>query len=269
LPWLVIVAVPLAAAVAAGLYFYGKDSADSGAVRFELAKAGIGLFAVAIFGGAVAAAFRSLDERRQEARRIDEYRAATAVELWEAYHRIKAVRRLLLVAGFDQEARKLSAEQGAVFHARMETLNDAQLTLEKLNRNVSGQARVFEPHTKLIGGRLHKAESYVNQCIDAWEQRGRLVQEGMDLAELRASNKDQDPSHRDPYAHLRGFLGPARDELGLKWNVSRPVKEAADLIQALRFGGGRELRQKLAKRDAKAAGASRPEPEQTDADGQA
>lgn len=81
----------------------------------ELAKGGITLFAIAILGGALAAAFRSLDERRQEARRIDEYRAATADELWDAYHSIKAVRRLLVVAGFAEAKGRLSGRSAKRF----------------------------------------------------------------------------------------------------------------------------------------------------------
>jgi hypothetical protein len=234
-PWRVVGAVVAAAAVAVVLFLYGRaGAADSADVRFELAKAGITLFAVAILGGAVAAAFRALDDRRQEARRIDAYRAATADQLWDVYHEIKAARRLLFVAGFDRASGVLSAAQVAAFHERMTSLNEAQLNLEKLKRIVSGQPRVFDPHTRHLRRYLRQAERYVNRCIGAWEDRGCLVQEGKELAALFASEEPD-----DKFAHLRGFLGPGGGRLGIKHNVSRPVEKAAELIQTLRFGAGR------------------------------
>jgi hypothetical protein len=241
-PWVVIVVVGGALLTAIVLFAIGARVADDRhELGVELAKGGITLFAIAILGGALAAAFRSLDERRQEARRIDEYRAATADELWDAYHSIKAVRRLLVVAGFAEAKGRLSAAQCEAFHARMETLNDAQLTLEKLIRNVSGQPRVFDPHTDLITACLDVAESYLNKCIDAWEERGRDVRARSSLVNLKARDRVRE-NHDDPFVHLNGFLGPARATYGLKHNVSELVEKAAELIQALRFVSARELR---------------------------
>lgn len=79
------------AAVAVAMIVAGKSGSDDFAL--ELAKAGLQLLVVAIFGGAVSQAFRSLDAHREELRRIDAYRAATVDKLFDAYHQVKAVRR--------------------------------------------------------------------------------------------------------------------------------------------------------------------------------
>jgi hypothetical protein len=153
-----------AVAVAVGLITVGSIWA-SGDVPLEAAKAGLQLLAVAIFGGAVAAAFRWLeayrDEQRrteaasrveqrrceaasrEEERRLDDYRAARVAELWDAYNRIKTVRRALRAAGFAAPSGKLTDEQIAVFRTRMVELNDAQLSLEKLVKLINGQKDVF------------------------------------------------------------------------------------------------------------------------------
>jgi hypothetical protein len=52
--------------------------------------------------------------------------------LWDAYNRIKTVRRALRAAGFAAPSGKLTDEQIAAYHRRMVELNDAQLSLEKL-----------------------------------------------------------------------------------------------------------------------------------------
>jgi len=254
-PWLAI-ATFLAAAVLAGvLIFVGK--ASSGDLSFELSKAGIQLLAIVIFGGAVAAAFRSLDARREDLRRLDAYRAATVDELLDAYHRIKAVRRALRASGFDQQdsesvsaeqcaayhgvkavrralracgfdkldSERVSAEQSADFRARMEALNDAQLALEKLAQIVHDEKRVFGAHHACIARLIRKAEKYVGNVIKDWEEHGRNVQAGADLAEVTR-----------PLTRLKAFLGGAYDDEGIKRDLSEPIYVAASLIQSLRFG---------------------------------
>jgi hypothetical protein len=96
------VAAWVVAAVAVAMIAIGLVAADgkSGGIWFELARTGLGVLAIAILGGATAASFRSREAHRESLHRRDEYRAAFVGELWEAYHRIKAVRRALRAAGF-------------------------------------------------------------------------------------------------------------------------------------------------------------------------
>jgi hypothetical protein len=173
----------------------------------------------------VAAAFRVLDERRQDRRLLDEYRAASAGELIDAYHRIKAVRRTLRAIGFRPTASgTLSAEQSGRFQRQMELLNDAQLTLERVKRDVEHQRPVFKDLGALILKELDVAEGYVNHVIRDWENRGTTVVAGANVSWIMAS-----------LGNLRSFLLSAGDDEGLKQNVSEPILEAARLIHSLRL----------------------------------
>jgi hypothetical protein len=228
----------------------------------ELVKTGLQIVAVVVVGSAVAAAFRARSERRDDERRIDEYLATKVNELWAAYHRIKAVRRTLRAAGFHkrQAGRRLNATQHSRFHAQMRVLNDAQLTLEQLVREISGQRQIFGRHADCVVWLLGRAEHYVNDVIGDWEKHGWEVEEGIDFAALADG-----PDHKgDPtLRHLNKFLGEARPDAdsvpegathpaadcaaadrqphkgrdwhGIKAGVSIPIERAAELIQATRF----------------------------------
>jgi hypothetical protein len=222
----------------------------------ELIKTGLQIAVVVVLGSAVAAAYRTRVERRDHERRIDEYRVATLNDLWAAYHQIKAVRRMLRAHGFDrpQRGRLLDAKQSAAFHAQMDVLNDAQLTLERLVREISGQKELFGLHGDCVAYLLGRAEHYVNGVIGDWEEHGLEVQEGTDFATL-----GDEPDSNRRLRHLRRFLGSARPDAddvpagsthpaadcqsherrdwhGIKAGVSIPIERAAELIQAARLG---------------------------------
>jgi hypothetical protein len=246
LPWWL--APVVAAAVAVAFIAFGAIfTSESGDLWFELGKAGVQLLAIVVLGSAVAAAFRVLDdrregrrigaseqreedrklaaERREERRLLDEYRAGIAAELVDAYHRIKAVRRTLRAIGFGPTASgTLSTEQRTDFRRQMELLNDAQLTLEKVKRDVEGQPPVFEHLGQPIWEKVDRAERYVNQVIGDWEDPGTKVEVDADLSSIMAS-----------LGNLRSFLLSAGDDEGLKQNVSEPILEAARLIHSLRL----------------------------------
>ena len=58
-------------------------------------KAGLGVLAIAVLGGVTAAAFRQRDREREHESRKDDERAKFVSDLWDAYHKVKAVRREL------------------------------------------------------------------------------------------------------------------------------------------------------------------------------
>jgi hypothetical protein len=229
----VIPFVAVALAVAVAFIALGASyTSHPGDLWFELAKAGMQLFAVGILGAVVAAALRILDDHRQDRRRRDEYRAETAGELLDAYHRIKAVRRKLRAAGFRSPGwGTVSAEQSADFRAQMDLLDDAQLALEKVARDVKAQPGVFQPHQVVIGSKIRQAEQYVHDVISDWEKHGQEVKTGADLSSVMGS-----------FGHFSQFLGRAEDgdlrkgdEEEFKAKVSQ-LPGAASLIHSLRLG---------------------------------
>lgn len=227
IPWSVIAIFLFALLVAVVLFSVGaaNSTSRSADVWFEATKAGLQLGAIVILGGAVAWAFRALDQSREDRRRLDEYLGAVADELWDAYRQVKAVRRKLLAAGFRQPASgTVSAEQSAEFRAQIDVLIDAQLTLEKLKRGVETQPSLYSPDDTGIRSLLRDAEDYVNKVIATWEHHGNEIKAGADLDQVTKLE------------NLQPFLGPARAPEGLKVKLSKPVEHAAARIQSLRFG---------------------------------
>lgn len=225
------------AAVAVAMIVAGESGSDD--LSLELAKSGLQLLVVAIFGGAVSQAFRSLDAHREELRRIDAYRAATVDKLFDAYHQVKAVRRALRAAGFyEGTAPTITASHSSEFHARMALLNDAQLALERLNKDVMAHHVAFGANREVTAGLIRAAENYVKKVVSDWEKYGTKVSDG---AEFRAVT--------DPLRNLTRFLGrSSRDTGGIKL-LSDPIYEAVDRIQSLRFGADpSNARQRRAER---------------------
>jgi hypothetical protein len=204
-----------------------KSASSSNDLWFEAAKAGTQLVAIVILGGSVTWAFRSLDARREDDRRLDEYLGATVNELWDAYHRVKAVRRTLRASGFGPlplaEDSQLSAQQSTEFRAQMDILVDEQLLLTKLWRNVVTQPALYHPKGPQISSLLETAKGYINDVITDWERHGQDIQEGADLEQLTHLTKLQD------------FLALSWKG-GVREYLADPVEEAAAQIQSLRFG---------------------------------
>jgi hypothetical protein len=71
-PWSAVLVFLGALLVAGGAIWLGVSNASSGSdLWFEAAKSGLQLLAIVVLGGAVAWAFRQLDARREEGRRLD------------------------------------------------------------------------------------------------------------------------------------------------------------------------------------------------------
>jgi hypothetical protein len=230
LVYAIFAAVALIAIVlfAAGAAF----STSRGDLPFEVAKAGVQLFAIVLLGGAATFAFGELNDRREQRREIaaeareerralDAYRAEVAGELIGAYHRVKAVRRTLRAAGFEPPvSATLTVEQRAEFWEQLKLLNACQLTLEKVSRDIEGQPGVYGEDHASIKKEIDRVEDHVNKIIANWEEYGRTFTVDADLATIMA-----------PMKSLRSFLLGAR----VKDYVANPISDAARRIHALRL----------------------------------
>jgi hypothetical protein len=230
--------------VAVVLFVVGAILTSSrGDLPFEVAKAGVQLFAIVLLGGTATFAFgelngrreqrreiaaearderRKLDaEAREERRRLDAYRAEVAGELIGAYHRVKAVRRTLRAAGFEPPVSgTLTVEQRTEFWEQLKLLNACQLTLEKVSRDIKGQPEVYGEDSAFIKREVDNVEHHVNEIIADWEKQGRGFIVGADLGTIMA-----------PADRLRSFLLGAR----VKEDVANPIADAAVRIHALRL----------------------------------
>jgi hypothetical protein len=232
IPWSVILVFAGGLVTSFFLIGYGvaNTSERSSDVWFEVAKAGFQLFAVILVGGATAWAFRRLDDLREDRRRRDEYLATVASDLWTAYLGVKAVRRALRAAGFGRSGSEpIEDDQFEEFKRQMDLLADPRATFERLVADVETQPALYQPIAEPIGVQLGAAERYVAGVMKNWEYEGTKVKVGSRLDE------DQD------LQQLRLFLDHAYSKGGLKEKLSRPVENAALLIQALRFERHREL----------------------------
>gem|GEM_PF-5343828 len=207
---------------------------------FEAAKAGLQLGVVVIVGAVVGYALRYLEAEREEARRreeaerqerrrLDEYRLSLARDLLAAYNDVKAVRRTLRAFGFASTDRgiELTADQVAEFRKQMNSLIEAQLSLEMVKREIQGQDRVFDADAPGLVKRLSDAEGYVSDVIHDWETYGTAIDVNRDAYDAMSNFKQ-----------LQGFLAPAKDPTSkFKCSLSDPLDEAAAVIRQHHLAG--------------------------------
>ena len=219
------IAIAVVVALAAACIGFWRAGGANAGVWWEIGKAGLGVLAIAVLGGVTAAAFRQREREREHESRKDDERAKFVSELWDAYHKAKAVRRELTGAGikmllledrrdFDEQQRETLAEQ-------MGDLNDAQLIVEKLIRTVRRERReVFtrseDPHLD-YGDRLllllTVAEKYVRKVLNNWEEQFQ-----------------PDEKYR---GRMLGFLDKADKPLGLN-RMTVALERTADIVYSLR-----------------------------------
>jgi hypothetical protein len=238
IPWLVIPVflVALSLAVAAIWVGASHSTSRSADLWYEVTKAGLQLFAIALVGGAVAWAFKILDGRREDRRRRDEYLGAVADQLWDAYLLVKAVRRALRAAGFGPLASEgtvsaaLTEEQVKDFREQMDLLSEAQTTFEKLKAGVRTQPTLYHPVHADVLAKVTAAEKYVSDVMEVWEKDSGKIKLGADLSKVTG------------FENLELYLNHAWVSGGLKEKMSYPVEDAALLIQSLRFERPRALK---------------------------
>jgi hypothetical protein len=182
--------VILGLALAIALVVFGAKMAPKLRDQFwiEIAKAGAQLGIISIIGGGIALALRlleslrqedraHLESRREERRILNEYRLNVLRDVTTSYNRIKAVRRTLRAFGFRAPASPLTPDQVTEFRSQMKSLNEAQLALERLKREVKVQSDSF-CEAEQIRQELETAEKYINHVIEDWEQHAVNVVAG-------------------------------------------------------------------------------------------
>jgi hypothetical protein len=163
---------------------------------FEAAKAAVAVLPLAFFGVIVADLVRRRDAKRdqddhaREAQRDldrnrDEYRRQFLNNVVVSYNRVKGVRRSLRAAGFGLAVSgKLSADQLGRIDSEMASLNEAQLDLERMKREVEGRSDVLT-RAPLIFRALETLEIYANGPIKDWESGRSKLRQGVDVNVLK------------------------------------------------------------------------------------
>ncbi len=220
--WIAVVLI-LGAAIAVALVLWARSHLPSEKrpdLWFEVAKAGVQLGVVAVLGGLVALALRSVDAAREDRRSVREYRLSILHDLLDAYNGIKTARRTLRAFGLQMpQSGSLSAGQIAEYRSQSRSLMEIQLSLEKIVRELETRPDLFRASDGLRDA-LDDAETYVHDLGKEWEENGVWLKEGADAARLAELSE------------LQPFLR-TRDEEFYK-RVSRPIRHALETI-------GREL----------------------------
>jgi hypothetical protein len=156
-------------------------------IWFEAGKAGLQLAIVAVIGGIAAAVLRYFDAMREDRRRFADYLLTLLRQVVSAYNQVKAARRILRAFGFSAPmAPTLRPEQVTEFLAQMKALNQAQLSLELIAREMRSHP-AFQSVPTLCTA-VETAEKYVGQVLDDWEKNGAALLAGDSSVALKLSN---------------------------------------------------------------------------------
>ena len=149
---IIITTTLLSLSVGLGLIALGlsKSGNQLDQIWYDLAKSGIQLVVISVIGGGVTAALKYLDTVRDEQRRLNEYRLSVLRTVTHSYNKLKAVRRELRALGLRSvRAEGLSSEQAGKFHVLMSSLNEAQLALEHISRELHAYPKMFSEQETL------------------------------------------------------------------------------------------------------------------------
>jgi hypothetical protein len=228
-----------AALIAAGLVVWGVLGAESEVLALEAAKVGMQLAVVTFLGLALTYVLGRVDEarkdrareadmEREERRRLNDYRLTIHRDAMCAYTEIKTVRRTLRALGFAPRVSGPSdPEQLEPFNAQMLTLNEAELSLEKVEREIAAQAGVFPKAAQCLD-KLETAQGFLREVLDAWE-----------TSALRAPEPDD--RQRTSLERLDDFLAKRSDHRAEDLLLSIDAFESAirtDLIAPLPIAPG-------------------------------
>jgi hypothetical protein len=200
-----VLAALLVAGVTAIALWVVPDRRDD--IWVDLARAGIQLVVIIGLGGVVSLVLRDAEAARERRRLLDERRFATFEQLVTVYHRLKLVRRDLRMVGLRCHPDVLRPEQVEALRTGMQTLTEAQLTLEEIVRGLD--ARPVFDNAEEIHNRLTSLASYVGKIVEEWEDEGRhfwVDQQTRKVAKL---------------PRLQKFIGPAPDDF--RPNAAEPL----------------------------------------------
>ncbi len=185
----------------------------------DLAKAGLQIAIITVLGAIVTTTLKYVDERRAR----DEQRLQVFRDIIAAYNRVKAVRRNLRGLGVLAPANSLNAMQAKAFREQMMALNDAQLSLEAVKKELA-ESRLFKDPTAMIA-QLRTVEHYLGGTVyKRWEESGGGIWEGADTEALRDVKLVEFAGHK--HEGYRAF----------EEKVSKPLDDLTRLLHAELFG---------------------------------
>jgi hypothetical protein len=206
--WRVVLLVAIAAAIAV-VAFVVDTEAQKG-VPTAVIGAAIELLFVGLIGGVLTAAIQEQlaaqeEARRQEAaaaedrRRLNDYRLRLLLDVVSAYNLVKGARRTLRAAGLmEPTGTTLDAWQVDRYRTELSTINEAQLQIEKIGRELETDLAQLTRHQEVVDG-IEAAKSYLENILRGWEKESP----GVELGEVAALTRQE---------ALTNFLSTTKDE---------------------------------------------------------
>lgn len=199
-------------------------------LAFELAKVLLQVGFVFVIGAVISLMTfeyqrecEEIDKRKEWDRRKSKYweelLKAILDQATESYNAVKKARRLLRAQAIipetgSRQERVLETE----YDRLMDSVNDAQLSFERLVGDVLTSKRAFEEPEKLEQ-KLRSIERYLEQLIDEYEHKRRMFSGEPPSKELASLPR------------LHDFLGPSRPS-GFRTQVIEPYHMVQQLIRS-------------------------------------
>jgi hypothetical protein len=219
------------ALIAVGLIAWGLAEAEPNALALEAGKVGMQLAVVTVLGLALTYVLGRVDEARQERarraevereerRRLNEYQLTVFRAALDAYHDVKAVRRRLRARGFARRVAEPEHGERRLkdFDEQMLALNEAELELERVEREIAAMQAVFANAWK-SRGRLTTVTRFLREVLDAWETDALLATEP-DERQRRSLDrlddfvaKGSEKRAEDLFSAIRDFESALRNDL--------------------------------------------------------
>lgn len=175
---------------------------------FEVAKSGLELAVITVFGAVVTAGLRYKEERQaRDAERLRAFHNFLA-----AYNQVKGVRRNLRALGFLDMAEPINAEQASGLRKQMTKLNEAQLLLEAFAR-ANAASSLFNDWPAMEG-QIRIAEKYLHDAHERWENLGGHIWAQAPASSLEALHLVKLIGHKhDPLSEFEALLSTPLDQI--------------------------------------------------------
>lgn len=218
------------AAVVAGEWLQAGSHKNTG---LELIKSGVQLAVLAVIGAAIIDFWKRLEESRAvaqkvaaekeaEKRRVNEYRLSVLRSVSGTYHQVKAVRRLLPALGLNlQNLHPMSSDEVDVFRKQLILLNDAQLRVERLKRELESWKDSLSTNPQDQDdalGLLRRIEKYIRGVVKNWQSFGANMRAGVTPHQLLSQ-----------MGELARFLGSSSQ--GFECGIADPMRRLEALIR--------------------------------------
>jgi hypothetical protein len=134
----------------------------------ETYKTAIQLLVVAVTGHVVTFLVTKLNHEREESRSKDEFRRKIIEKLNDSFVEVKRLRRLMRASNTPASGGLPQDVAMSDYHSLMEELNEVQLRLEIVAKEVEAFQGLFKDHPTLQAN-LDRMEGYLNHIIDEFE----------------------------------------------------------------------------------------------------